>query len=385
METNIQIGYDKKEDQEEVRRLWQAAFHDPEAFADYYFQWIYPENRVITAMEGEHLRSMLHLNPYQWHWGNDWILRLHYVVGVATEVEFRRQGLMAQCLTKALQDMEKAGEPFTYLMPAKQEYYLPFQFVPVHEEKRWVKRGADWYYNTGGKWEKGIPKGIAEKQNQYYPLRSQVYRERLKAEMECEGGDLIEWGAGNYCAYGLEPREGADTVVIQQLFLQEITAALNSSETENSSSLPNQVKTTTIDILEQQICPELYRRYGEIPIEYMETQNMMLRILDLERFLEILPYEKEGKQLPIHLSDPICKRNNGSFLLTLSSEGSTLEPVEELVSESVAGTVTEPIVERTSEPVAADTSAYQWDISQLTAYLIEESQLSDKLYLMEIV
>lgn len=363
MKTDIQIGYDKKEDQKEVRRLWQAAFHDPEAFADYYFQWVYPENQVITAMEGELLRSMLHLNPYQWHWGNDQILQLHYVVGVATEAEFRRQGLMAQCLTKALQDMEKAGEPFTYLMPAKQEYYLPFQFVPVQEEKRWVKRGTDWYYKDGEKWEKGIPKGFAEKQNPCYPSRSKAYRDRLKEEVKCEGGDLIEWGAGNYCAYVWDHREGVKTVVIQQLFLQEITATLNDSATEISRTLSNEVKTTTIDILEQRICPELHRRYGEIPIEYVETQNMMLRILDLEKFLKILPYEREKKQIQIHLSDPICKRNNGSFLLTLSpeTEGSTLEPI------------------------ATGISAYQWDISELTAYLIEESQLSDKLYLMEIV
>lgn len=359
MKRDIQIGYDKKEDQKEVRRLWQAAFHDPETFADYYFQWVYPENQVITATEGERLRSMLHLNPYQWNWGNDYILRLFYVVGVATEVEFRRKGLMAQCLTKALQDMEKAGEPFTYLMPAKQEYYLPFQFVPVQEEKRWVKRGADWYYKDGEKWENGIPKGFAEKQNPCYPSRSEAYRDRLKAEVECEGGGLIEWGIGNYCAYVMDRREGLKTVVIQQLYIGEdaIDALVRS----------------TIEILEQQVCPELYRRYGEIPVEYIESQNMMLRILDLKRFLEVLPYEKERKQLLLQLTDPICKKNNGSFLLTLSSEGSTLEPVEELA------------LERESEPVATGISAYQWDIGELASYLIEETQLSDKLYLMEIV
>lgn len=137
----VVIKYAEKNQKEAIRALWQEAFADADAFADYYFAQVYPENRVLTAEKEGQILSMLHLNPYEWQFemnpGHP--VQLHYIVGVATDRAYRRRGLMAECMRRALQDMEQAGEPFTYLMPAREEYYTSFDFVPVAGQRIWEK------------------------------------------------------------------------------------------------------------------------------------------------------------------------------------------------------------------------------------------------------
>ena len=50
------------------------------------------------------------------------------IVGVATDEEYRRQGVMRELLVKTFQELRSRGELFTYLMPADENYYLPFDF-----------------------------------------------------------------------------------------------------------------------------------------------------------------------------------------------------------------------------------------------------------------
>ncbi|MDE7368025.1 MAG: GNAT family N-acetyltransferase [Lachnospiraceae bacterium] len=350
----MELYYDNNGNPEAIRRLWQTVFHDSEPFADYYFQWMYPKNQVLLAKEDGELCSMLHLNPYLWSWslnGRDQqLLNLHYIVGVATTEAWRRQGLMAACMKKALQDMEAKGEPFTYLMPAKKEYYTPFQFVEIKREKRWIRKGNNWIR----KGESSIFRetfetiSIPESRPDIFPARTPEYLKQLRAEMACEGGAVLEWEKkAGYCAYAMEQREGKRTAVIEQLWID----SMNTEQTLN-----------------QLVCPELERRHGELAVEYMEEQPMMLRILHLSRFLELLPYDGEEKQCMVHLTDSICTGNQGVFVITLSPEGGRLHRMAE-------------------EPEAAFTGIpeYHWDMTELTEYLLKESGLAEHMYLMEIV
>lgn len=120
-----------KQQLEIARSLWNQCFHDPEAYEEFYFETVYPDNRVYV--DGE--KGMLHLNPYLCHTGKEQKV-LHYIVGVATDERYRRCGVMRGLLQKALADMRNNQEPFTYLMPADVQYYMPFGFVRVQEEER---------------------------------------------------------------------------------------------------------------------------------------------------------------------------------------------------------------------------------------------------------
>lgn len=123
-----------------LRRLWRDCFHDPSVYEDYYFKNVYPHNVVYVFWQkqesGSRISGMLHLNPYLCSVEGK-TLPLSYIVGVATEKEARRQGIMRRLLGRALWDLYVQKTPFTYLMPADVQYYLPFDFVSVSgkEEK----------------------------------------------------------------------------------------------------------------------------------------------------------------------------------------------------------------------------------------------------------
>ena len=114
-----------------ARNLWRQCFHDPEAYEEFYFDNVYPNNRVYFEED----KGMLHLNPYLCHVGMKERI-LHYIVGVATDERYRRCGIMRNLLQRALLDMREEQEPFTYLMPADVRYYEPFGFVSAKEEER---------------------------------------------------------------------------------------------------------------------------------------------------------------------------------------------------------------------------------------------------------
>ena len=53
---------------------------------------------------------------------------MDYIVAVATKESRRGKGYMREVLTKALRDMNLEGRPFTFLMPAAEAIYRPFDF-----------------------------------------------------------------------------------------------------------------------------------------------------------------------------------------------------------------------------------------------------------------
>jgi predicted acetyltransferase len=78
-----------------IRPLWETVFaEDSKEFTDYYFAHKAEQNLVfIREVEGTPV-SMLHLTPYL----TGELEPVCYIVGVATDEKFRRQGLMAELL-----------------------------------------------------------------------------------------------------------------------------------------------------------------------------------------------------------------------------------------------------------------------------------------------
>ena len=108
----------------------EAFFEDSDSFVNYYYEEKLKDNRILVDIEGESIRSMIMLNPYKISVFNK-IYNLDYIVAVATGKEFKRQGYMRRLLNKALCDMNAENVPFTYLIPANKDYYLPFDFAFV--------------------------------------------------------------------------------------------------------------------------------------------------------------------------------------------------------------------------------------------------------------
>lgn len=336
----MKIQYDTKEYKEEIYRLWQEAFHDSKAFADYYFQQVYADNQVLIAREDKEVLSMIHLNPYEWKWNNRTSLQLHYIVGVATKKSHRRQGYMASCMKQVLQDMAEQKEPFTYLMPANPDYYTPFQFQMWKEERRR-------HINPQEKSEISRAEMPIWRYSKY-PVRNQQYLNRLLKEMQSEQGGIIRDESGAYAAYGVEEAEGIQKILIQQVFFENAEEKSPSCEWQYS--------------FWKRMIEQLQKQYPDYWIEWMESQPMMIRILNLEKFIGLLSYSGSSKQLQLHVTDDFCRNNEGNVEITLSEEGCHLRWLSD---------------EKCSLP--------NRNIGELTELLLRETHLGEQVYLMEIV
>lgn len=228
LEDNRQINYrfqyiDKEEEEKDAYDLWDACFGDSKQYMDFYFGW---RNNEILALFGQKegtdnlisiqerkintsdLVSMLHLNPYTLQvYGN--IVSLHYIVGVATRPENRRQGLMEYLMKQALNAMNEAGEIFTYLMPAKKEIYIPYGFRFIYTQHRYFKnRDKDMekkdsygkkvkvieWGNLGEEMKKTAVSFVNERlfaTKDIYVFRDMEYYERISKEMEASGGKVL--------------------------------------------------------------------------------------------------------------------------------------------------------------------------------------------------
>lgn len=124
----MKIRYLSREEHDSSRALYEEVFvEDEKAFVAAYYQIKAVDNQILVAEDAGKIVSMLHRNPYTF-WFRGKQVPADYIVAVATRREYRHRGLMRSLLTKALQDMEKEKYPFTFLMPADEAIYTPFDF-----------------------------------------------------------------------------------------------------------------------------------------------------------------------------------------------------------------------------------------------------------------
>lgn len=125
---DLQTEAEKKPFAAAVKALWIEMFEDKESYVDHYMSSSWKHNRVLLLLRGEEIVSMLHLNPYTCIVQGE-RLDLHYIVGVCTKKAEQGKGYMGQLVTEALRICKEDGEPFTYLMPAAEAIYRPYDFV----------------------------------------------------------------------------------------------------------------------------------------------------------------------------------------------------------------------------------------------------------------
>ncbi len=123
------IRWDDWSDPGRIYDMWQRNFRDPAPYADFYFSEVYGKNELVLRLdeESEDLMGMIHLNPYLLSMRGK-KMPAHYIVGVATDEDYRRQGVMRSLLAESFSVLKARGECLTYLMPADEAYYLPFDF-----------------------------------------------------------------------------------------------------------------------------------------------------------------------------------------------------------------------------------------------------------------
>ena len=127
----------RKLDQKEhgkTRRLWEQVFpEDTKKFLDYYYFIKIRDNQIYVVEDEGEIRSMLHLNPYEIRIGNR-SFPSFYIVAVATQKEYRGRGYMGALLRECMREMYRKKVPFTFLMPAAEAIYTPYDFRYIYNQ-----------------------------------------------------------------------------------------------------------------------------------------------------------------------------------------------------------------------------------------------------------
>ncbi len=296
---------------EDVYRLWQECFGDSGSYTDFYFEWVVPYNRIYTLYKEGKLCSMLHLNPYTFEiWEVE--VKADYIVGVATKAEERRKGYMGLLINEALDTMYKEDKPFTYLMPAAESIYYPYDFRSVYFQEDWMGKIKKYGQDIKGSTEAELVKlgmsdleerriltefteELLKKYHKYYILRSRKYYEKLLSEMESgQGGIAVIKKNGipvGYAAYMLEDGLQIAECLYEPDFKKEVFQCLYQ---EFSSHIRVEAD-------------------GFKP-------SIMMRIVNLKVFLEGLTASEEVA-LIIEAKDDRISYNNKRMLLTLNEDG----------------------------------------------------------------
>lgn len=224
------LGQDEKAG---TRALYEEVFlEDSEAFVDYYYTEKTKDNVIYGAEEDGRFQAMLHLNPYVLS-VNGSERNAHYIVAVATRREYRRRGYMAALIRRALRDMYRAGETFTFLMPAAEEIYLPHDFRTVYEQEKRYYSGQEGYEPLRA----GECGALSEAADAYlsascqvFAKRSEAYYRRLMKECASDGGRLMvkkEGGGISDCRiFFPDPDEGKPKIMTRIIDVRRMLMAV---------------------------------------------------------------------------------------------------------------------------------------------------------------
>lgn len=348
---------EKQEWCDQCRLLWQKIFGDSDAYMDYYERYKWKENLVLLLCREDEILSMLHLNPYKIMWEGRRFC-LHYIVGVCTKEDMRRRGYMGRLLLEAMHLMYRRGEPWTYLMPAAEELYLPYDFVPVYQTIRRIV-GCK---GKGSEFDRVIPYGeaddgekrdlvrfvrrcLSEKFSVYTERGESYFAEHAKEAQACGGDVLILGQEGRitgYVQYLSEPGEEAQAEVVEMI-------SESGLESENIRLLCRYLGEERVCLEETCFWPEMDRQgngcsqkdRAQFAIESEERRCViMARIVCIEEFLKWVKRPPQWEEcVCLEVRDDLIEENNGCWSITFREQDDR-ENVVERTSQTPDGSYT---------------------------------------------
>ena len=304
-----------------TKPLYERIFNeDTQAFTDYYYQYKATENQIYVVEQSESgdIISMLHLNPYQVRLGSS-VYKVHYIVAVATREGYRHQGLMRTLLVNTLKDMYNEGEPFTFLMPAAEEIYLPFDFRFIYNQNQMDLFPEEYrgepeleFYCA---WTEDVMDLVrfADKTlpEQYgvYAVHSEEYFYKQLFEQECQGGSIV--------------------IILEQGQVKGYFLTAEESTPEiREAVIAKGYETQLFPIIGKCFrgCEKVKLKGFPVTLESKSTRQVpviMARIVHLEHFMECLT-AKEPVELRLHISDSLIKENTGDYVFRADWQGAKL-------------------------------------------------------------
>ena len=326
----------KQQEHGKTRLLWEKVFQeDSKAFLDYYYFFKTRENSVYVVEEDEEIRSMLHLNPFLIQVGEGQFDG-RYIIAVATEESYRKRGYMGMLLRKAMQAMYQEKQPFTFLMPAAEAIYTPYDFRFVYDQNVWK------YTVVEKQEQKSLPvseAGIGDgadlaaffmeyfsERFQIYAVRDEQYYQTMLFEQQSENGGIAilkrsEKIVGCFL-YGDE--DGLE--IREPLYLKEYETEFWAAVGKMCEKHGQKEALVYAGISEEE-------KIGTVEFQ-KKKPTIMVRILHLESLLRLLK-TKAGEQIDCSFAvlDSILTQNSRVWKLQSSPIGE-IEEGEEAVKEA---------------------------------------------------
>ena len=334
-----------------TRPLWEKIFReDSQAFVDYYYFIRTRENTIYVVEEDGAIRSMLQKNPYRMKL-EDSVFDSEYIVGVATEKEYRNRGYMRQLLMAALEEENRKKRPFTFLMPAAEAIYSPYDFRFIYKQKQMVL-DSDFFSASIRKNEKNDGKesrdsvtrdaglGDAERIAEFFEknespkwavctVRDSAYYQTKILEQQSEsGGVRLIFEENDLIGVFFYARE-EDLEILEPVILQEKEEAFLEA-VEELRREKEQVKILG--------CTEkMQELWGSIPgVRTEEKPLIMARITHLPTFLSAMKVpEEEEIDCSFAVIDPLLQKNSGVWRIKSTFGEEKIHVIETEDSEGV--------------------------------------------------
>lgn len=301
----------RKEEHGRTRKLWEKIFiEDTKKFLDYYYTEKTADNEIFIIEEDAAICSMLQLNPYKVR-VNQSCFSVNYIIAVATDERYRRRGWMGLLLKRAMREMYERKEPFTFLMPAAESIYYPYDFRFVYRQQQSELTGKEKkqeapeivYAEERDCAELAAFANDYLKEKQVVAVRDENYYRILLAEQRSERGGIVmarQNGEiiGMYCYAKGERYELREPLFLCEDDFLHAIYQLTGNESEK-------VKCSA------------YGQEQEVPM-------IMVRILHLETLLKSLRL-REKVDFYMEVADDFLAENNQVFhIMGNPSEGVTV-------------------------------------------------------------
>lgn len=312
-----------------TRKLWERVFkEDSKAFLDYYYFIKTRDNQIYVIEDEGDIRSMLQLNPYTIQVEDEQFL-CNYIIAVATEEAYRKRGYMGQLLRASLKDMYKKKEPFTFLMPAAEAIYTPYDFRFIYKQNQSESMGTKGVLNTeltdagmqdAAKMADFFNSHFAEKY-QVYAIRDEQYYQTMIFEQQSEnGGVKLMKKDGRIAGMFAYAREADKAEIREPLYVEACEQDFQKAIAVIRGGQPSPVKILA----------------GKKSAETKKVPLIMIRIVHLETLLTSLKV-KEGEVLNCSFAvlDSIITKNSRVLKLESMTDDNTIRVRETEDSEGV--------------------------------------------------
>ena len=373
-----------------TRALWERVFsEDSESFLDYYYTYKTAVNEIDTVVssdgDSDAVIAMVHWNPYRVSvggrlaQGERGCFRIPYIVGVATAPEHRHCGHMAALLRAGLRREAGRGTPFVWLIPADGAIYEPFDFrfagerycavlpgivsqpdgggITVHTQGHQRQERQDFTQadDSGITVPSDAPDlgeiKICSVDDEIIPAVSDFLNGRLaglfdifarrdadylkdaRAQYASDGGGVAAICRGGRVEgyFSWWPEDEGITVRDLVLSRQLENAGLHSIEPPLRGWFLKELSATEMRAEAAALAAGVINVFttgwcGE-PLRATPVKNVMLRVANVRRFLELLRSDMEYRVL-LRVRDTIIEENDGLFAWSVGPKGSTVEAVE---------------------------------------------------------